>query len=238
MTHVNPTLLLTRPRPQADRFAVQCRALLGAEDVVISPVLTIKPRGGAVDLAGVAGVLLSSENGARVLAQAADVAGVLAWCVGDRTAAVARDLGMQAVSAGGTADDLVAMVLRARPKGPVLHAHGAETRGDVAQRLAAGGLTVTARVLYDQVETGLTAEAKALLAGTGDVVVPLFSPRSARLFAAAAQGTQARLSVVALSPAVAQAWAVQRDENFTVAARPDAHHMLKTIATIWTRLTG
>lgn len=235
MTHPKATVLLTRPRAQAERYA----ATLGANlPVVISPILTIVPRAQAVDLTNYAGVILTSENAARVLAELVDVAKVRAWCVGDRTTLVAADLGMDAVSAVGDASDLVEMLLMQRPEGALLHAHGAETRGNVAQQLAAEGIPVMTKVIYDQVETPLSDQARAVLAGSDPVVLPLFSPRSARLVGDAAQGANAPLVIVALSPAVMRAWTGPKPESFTVADHPDAAHMTKAIATIWTGLSA
>lgn len=191
-----------------------------------------------MDLAGYSGVILTSENGARVLAELADVAGVRAWCVGGRTASVAAALGMNALSAGGDAADLIKVVRAHRPAGSLLHAHGAEVRGDVAQNLIAQDISVTDKVIYDQVETALSDQVRALLAGSAPVILPLFSPRSARLVGNAAQGAGARLAIVALSPAVVQAWTGPKPESFTVADHPDAAHMTKAVATIWARLSA
>ena len=235
MTHPKATVLLTRPRPQAERFA----ATLGANlPVVISPILSIVPRALTVDLTNYTGVILTSENAARVLAEVAEVTGLTAWCVGDRTAAGATMLGMQAVSAGGDAASLVELLRQKRPEGALLHAHGAETRGNVAQQLAAEGIPVMTKVIYDQVATALSDQARALLAGPGPVVLPLFSPRSARLVGDAAQHASAQLMIVALSAAVMRAWTGPKPECFTVADHPDAAHMIKAVATIWTGLSA
>ena len=91
-----PTVLLTRPETQSLRFAADLRRRFGPVSVVLSPVLRIVPRRGPVPLADVAAVVLTSENGARALAAAADVAGMRAYCVGDRTAKVATAAGMRA----------------------------------------------------------------------------------------------------------------------------------------------
>lgn len=235
MTHPKATVLLTRPRPQAERFAA---TLATKAPVVISPILSIVPRALHIDLADYSGVILTSENAARVLAGLADVAQMPAWCVGDHTAQVAAELGMNPKSAGGNASDLVEMLLGQRPKGVLLHARGAKSRGDVVQKLADGGIAATARVVYDQVETALTDQARALLAGPGPVVLPLFSPRSARLLGDAAQATKAPLAIAALSPAVLRAWTGPKPKTFTVANHPDAAHMTQAVATILTDLSA
>ncbi len=224
-----PTLLLTRPRAQAERFADECRVAFGDLRVVISPTLTIRYLE-PPSLEGLAGVLLSSEHGARALG---DGDGLRAWCVGDRTAEVARECGFDAVSAGGSAEELVAMVAAAAPEGRLLHAHGAHTRGDVAGRLRAAGLTVGSVEVYEQEPAELSVAAREALAA-GDVVLPIFSPRSAGLLARTVAGSRAVLRPVALSPAVAAAWSEFRPEIPLVAETLDAQGMLGALATIYT----
>ena len=225
-----PTLLLTRPRAQAERFADECRAAFGDVPVVISPILTIRYLE-APSLAGLAGVLLSSEHGARALGNGG---GLRSWCVGDRTAEVARECGFDAVSAGGSAEDLVAMVASAAPEGRLLHAHGAHTRGDVAGRLRAAGLSVETAEVYEQEPAALSVAAREALKA-GEVVLPMFSPRSAELLARTVAGSGAVLRPVALSPAVAAAWGEHRPEIPLVADTLDAQGMLGALATIYTR---
>lgn len=224
-----PTLLLTRPRAQAERFAEECRAAFGEVPVVISPILTIRYLE-APSLEEFAGILLSSEHGARALGAGR---GLRAWCVGDRTAEVARGIGFEAVSAGGSADELVAMLLEAAPEGRLLHAHGAHTRGNVAGRLQAAGLNVEVAEVYEQEPAALTVAARDALA-SGAVVLPMFSPRSAALLARTVAGSGAVLRPVALSPAVAAAWSEHRPEIPLVAETLDAQGMLGALATIYT----
>ncbi len=224
------TVLLTRPKAQSERFAqALADAGNGAFEVLISSVLTIRARISPPAMAGVSGVILSSENAARVLAGLVDVAGVVAYCVGDRTARVAGELGMVAHSAGGDAEALIAMVRAAAPKGELLHAHGQETRGDVAARLAASGINTRSAVIYDQIETPLSAAAQQVLAGRNAVILPLFSPRSAKLVSAAAADAVAPLVIVSLSPAVAAAWAGPAPVKAVVADQPNATEMCDII---------
>lgn len=222
------TLLLTRPKEQSARFADAVAARLPGVPVVISPVLEIVPRDGPVSTEGIAAFILTSENGARTLAARADVAGRTAYCVGDRTAQAARAAGMDAVSAGGAAEDLVALIRARRPLGRLLFARGAESRGAVAERLAEAGLPVESVVLYDQRPRPLTPEAAALLAGAAPVIAPVFSPRSAALLSRAE--IRAPLILVALSEAVARAWDGPAPQRVAVAAHPDAASILDSIA--------
>lgn len=87
-----------------------------------------------------------------------------------------------------------------------MHLHGEHTRGDVAARLRAAGLAVEARMVYRQVELPLSDTAHALLQGEAPVILPLFSPRSARLLAGQIEPPRAPCRIVAISTATAQAW--------------------------------
>ena len=231
MRDARPILLLTRPRPQAERFARFCaEAIQPAPKTVISPILTIRPRKEDVDLTLFSAVILTSENAVNALADVAQVGGVTAFCVGDRTAQAARDCGMLAISAKGDADELVALVQQESFSGPVLHVHGAETAGNVADRLRAVGLSVHNKIIYDQVPTALKPEAMTLSWGDAPLVLPLFSPRSATLVAAGLTTARAPLILVALSAAVAKAWTGPKPAQIQIADRPDARHMRDIIA--------
>ncbi|MDJ0824800.1 MAG: uroporphyrinogen-III synthase [Rhodobacter sp.] len=201
--------------------------------MVISPVLRIEPRDALVDLTGVAGVVLTSENGVLGLPRTVPE-GLVAYCVGDRTADAARASGLSAVSAGGAIEDLAALIRNDALTGPLLHLRGAEVRGDLPAILAGTGAELREVVVYDQVPLDLTAEAKGVLSGTAPLVAPLFSPRSAALLGTAAQGAAAPLWLVALSPAVAEAWRGPEPALLRIADRPDAAAMTERLVTIYT----
>lgn len=229
MAHEGPILLLTRPAPQLRAFARDLAERLGLmPPIVISPVFGIVYRPDVPDPSGYAGVVLTSAHGAQALAGGRKVDGLRAHCVGDRTAEVARGLGMHATSAGGNADDLVAQ-LAGKP-GPLLHLRGVESRGDVAARLTAGGTPTDEAIVYDQAPCPPTPEALALLQGETPVVAPLFSPRSAMLLARIADGARAPLRLVAISPAAARSWGKAPSDGLIVVERPDAEAMLASVA--------
>jgi uroporphyrinogen-III synthase len=179
-------------------------------------------------------VIFTSETG--VAAAVAAFGGsarlpVDAWCVGDHTAKVARDAGFRAVSAGGDADALFAAIIARQPKGMLLHLHGQEVRGDLAQRLKNAGIETISSVVYRQTVRPLTPVAEAVLKDKRRVIVPLFSPRTAVLLCAEYRriGGTAPMLPIALSPAVAAAFDI---EAFPcrIAARPDAGAMIDEIA--------
>ena len=130
----------------------------------------------------------------------------LAFCVGDRTAEVARDFGFEAQSAAGEADALVDLILRHPRAAPVLHLHGRETRGNIVGRLCAKGFRAEGCEVYAQEPRALPEEVCGLLAQDGVVLAPLFSPRTAMIFAKQLKNLtiSAHVTCVALSPAIAQ----------------------------------
>ncbi|MEQ3643218.1 MAG: uroporphyrinogen-III synthase [Paracoccus sp. (in: a-proteobacteria)] len=183
-----PILLMTRPGDDSERTA----ARIGA-DVIVAPILQIVPvdHDGAA-LAQVPGLVFTS---AHAVASAGPGRGRPAICVGERTGQVARDAGFAVIQGAGTADSLVPLI--AASPVPLVHPHGRH----LAQRLAVPGV-----VVYDQQPQPLTARARAALMGARPVVVPVYSPRSARLLAGMAAGARAPLWLVAISDAAAAAW--------------------------------
>jgi uroporphyrinogen-III synthase len=176
------TLLLTRPRAASERFAADVAALGLPLDIVISPLMEIVPTEGIPVLSKGTDVIFTSSHAVEF---AGPGAGRRAWCVGTRTANAASDAGFEAVMAGACAEELIARLLDERPGTPLAHLHGTHQRGDVARRLADAGLEVASHVLYDQVAVPPDAAFSDALARM-PLLVALFSPRSAALFASAA----------------------------------------------------
>lgn len=230
------TLLLTRPAPQSAEFAAVLEAELpGRFQPIVSPLLAIRPRPAPLELAGLQGLLFTSANGIEQFAALSAERGLTAWCVGEMTAAAARRAGFRARSADGAVGDLAALVAAGhRPgAGAFLHLRGTHAAGDLVGMLAALGVPARAAVIYEQAPQPLTEAARALLRAGGIDVVALFSPRTARLFAAAGQGADWDLSrtvTVALSPAADAALVGLAPGGRRVAATPTRAGMLAELA--------
>jgi uroporphyrinogen-III synthase len=229
-----PLVLLTRPRDASERFAAALRAELGPVAVAIVPLMEIVPTGVTPDLTGTAALIFTSAAGVEVFGRLSARRDLPAWCVGARTAEAARDIGLTAQSAGGDADALVAQIIAARPQGRLVHLCGVHSRGEVAERLTAAGLPCGALAIYDQTASGPNSALTAALAHQGPVIVPLFSPRSAALFASAVGGGGAVIPV-ALSDAVRAALPPVLAARALVADSPDAPTMIRAIAGLITR---
>ena len=222
-----PLILLTRPAQASARFAARLALAHPGAQVLISPLQEVRfldwPRPeGAPDA-----LIFTSQNAVEAAARAG-LSG-RAFCVGDQTRQAAMSAGFGAVSAGGDAQDLVALIRAERPQ-HLWHLHGRDPRGDVAGQLRAEGFTVAQAVVYETLPMALTAEALAALAGDRNLLVPLFSPKSAALAAAALAGAMAPLVLLCLIPAVEQSLGVLAAHPRAVARRPDADGMLEIIA--------
>lgn len=214
-------VLLTRPAAQNARFA----AMLSGP-IVLSPLSEVRFL--PVDLPSADCVVFTSET--AVMAMRGRLPAPRAWCVGDRTAAAARDAGFDAQSAAGDADALVGAIIAAGDRGPMVHLRGRAARGDVAARLTAAGIPCTELVVYEMRPLPPTDAALALLAGKGPVVVPLFSPAAAVRFASVP--ATAPLLLACLSSAVAAA--APPAAAIRIAARPDAQAMVAAMQSLET----
>jgi uroporphyrinogen-III synthase len=231
-----PAFLLTRPPRQSQRFAAQLAERFGAglrmcESPLIAPrFLTPDLPQGPFDA-----LVFTSETGVEAFAalKRTDLPH-LAYCVGDRTAEAASDLGLRAVSAQGDALALVRLLTETASGQRLLYLHGQETRRDLEDLLRPAGIILETAVVYAQVECPLSPEARAILAETDAIIVPLFSPRSARIFFRQISEPKplARLFVIALSQAVAEAADSPAAHQVLVAAAPNACEMITKIAVL------
>ena len=214
-----PILVLTRPEPQSRALAA---ALDVPAEVIVAPILEIVCAETLPDLAGFAGVILTSANAVRC---GPPLDGQRVHCVGERTAAAAREAGAEVLTVVRDAD---ALVTRLSGPGPLLHLRGEHTRGDVARRLTEMGIRTDEAIVYAQTPLVLSSEARRALEGPAPAVLPLFSPRSARLVGANLK-PGAQLRVVAMSPAVARAWHDVTGGAAQIVAVPTGEAMMAAI---------
>jgi uroporphyrinogen-III synthase len=182
-------VLITRPEREATTLAT---ALSQRGHVpVIAPLFHLEilhpPADFAASLAACQGVLLTSANGARALAEASEQRGRPILAVGDTTAATAEGLGFSAVtSAAGDAAALAGLVRqRLDPKaGPLVHVSGVDQALDLAEALGRHGFDVRRFALYDaRAEATLPDSARAALQARALDAATFFSPRAASQFA-------------------------------------------------------
>ncbi|WP_371156637.1 uroporphyrinogen-III synthase [Jannaschia sp. 2305UL9-9] len=212
-------MLLTRPAAASAELA-DCLTRQGIE-VVTSPLLRIRHADSLPDLAD--GLIFTSPNGVAAYRGLAGPAGLPVWCVGPRTSAAATAAGLRL---RGTAPDAAALVQAIPSDAPALvHLRGAVQRIDLAAGLRTRGLRATDAVIYHQDALPLSQAALSLLR-RGPVLVPLYSPRTAALFAAQCPPDDwSRVRPIALSRAVADMLPIRA----CVAEQPDGQAMLREI---------
>lgn len=228
-------VLITRPEPQASRFAAELVAAFGAAvtpvaaplmaEVFLSPDLPPGP---------FAAVVLSSETGVRAAARLRQAGADLparAFCVGDRTAAAAKVVGFTALSAGGAVQDLASLILSHPDEGGLIYLRGQDRAGDLLSLLP--GRKLVEVVVYAQKPLPLSTAALAVIGTPGRVIVPLFSPRTAHLFQQALPETPvAQLVPVVMSANVAAALTGGLAAAAVVAERSDAPAMIAAVSRV------
>lgn len=228
-----PTLLLTRPAEQSRRFAAAFRARFGADwPIVISPLTEIVDLSPDLPEDDWADVIFTSENAVRAFARLAADRSATAWCVGGRTAAAAQAAGFRTRTGPGDVAGLCRAIIADGTATRLLYPRPVHAAGDVEETLKSAGIETKSLLIYDQHSRPPTTEAQRLIAGAAPVLLPLFSPRSAVLAAAAFASGSAPFRVAAISAATAEAGATLAARDCVVAARPDAAAMLAALGVL------
>lgn len=226
-----PTLIVTRPIAQSESFAASVMAAWdGPLNLIVSPLIEIVPLPATIP--DVDSVIFTSANGVSAARSLGLPAGLKAWCVGDRTAQIAKQAGFDPIIGPGDAEGLVARLIVAQPTGIIAHIRGMHARGDVSARLNAAGVNCVDVVTYDQQSCALTPQAHMALFADEPVIFPLFSPRTSTILSK--QGPfKAPVHIIALSDAVKSAVDPALGWDIAVASTPDADAMkLATLAAL------
>lgn len=225
-----PRMLLTRPQSASERLLAQIdNRGLPTEDAVISPAVKIVPVGAPIEVAGDSTAIFTSGFAVE---QALALPGAKAFCVGEQTASRAREAGFDATAGGGTVQELIETLTRASVDRPLIYLRGMHIRHDLCAELAARGIKAEDRIVYDQLALAPNAAAIDLLEGTSPIVLPLFSPRSARLVKGWISSASPSLTAVCLSDAVAKAW----EGPALVSEYPDSARLLDRLAEVYATL--
>ena len=173
-----PLVLLTRPRAAAERFAAMLWAERPDLEIIISPIMEIVYLGPeALPQAEV--LIFSSVHGVKGYIAAGGTP-AQAYCVGVVTGECAHAAGFDVLQ---TAPDLEQLKPDlGQEERILLQVRGVHATADLAAEFP----HVTSVIVYDQPSVGLSEAAKGALASGRPVVVPFFSPRSVRAFAAEA----------------------------------------------------
>lgn len=183
-------ILVTRPRADCEDMK---QALTAAgHDVLISPLLEIKPEPvPVISSANLEGLVITSQNALRSLASSPQLSGLTQiplFAVGPRTGQVARDMGFSQIIEGpGTGREL-AEIISARglpPGGRIVHLAGDTLAFDMQSAMSARGYRAETIRCYRSVPaTKFTSETETAIQQGRIDIVTLMSPRTARTFVA------------------------------------------------------
>ncbi len=234
MRHEPAIILLTRAKAQNTGFSAQLRARIGnAARIVEAPLTLIQPINATIDLTGVGAVAFTSANGVSEFAKREKTRDSACFCVGARSADAARAVGFAARAAAGDVADLAQLIAREydAANGVVLHVRGRHAAGDLVGALNARSMPALSVIIYEQcvvpVDDGIYKDIGSNL----PLFVPLFSPRSAKIFLDQFGELQFQDAVaICISSNVAKELGDGVFGSVVVAQRPDAASMLDAIA--------
>lgn len=234
-------VLLTRPKPDAERTAAALRA--AGHEVVLAPLLRIEMASDAELGTGPwAAIVVTSANAARAIAfhnRYYELRPVPVFAVGERTAQTMRTAGFSNIksSADGNVDDLAKLVLEhVAPGGKLLYLAGAERSGDLAGALP--GLVVRTAVIYSAVAVATLPAVAAETLRSGVDAVLHFSRRSADIYvrttrAAGLADTALRAPIhCCLSAQVAEPLRDAGAAEVRVAAQPNETALLELLKAV------
>jgi uroporphyrinogen-III synthase len=183
----------------------------------------------SLQLSGDEHVIFTSETAVRAFARLELRRSFQTWCVGEHTAKVAALAGFNVLTGPGDARGLVGQIAKSRPETACFWPHGADTAFDIARALMLAGVRTSSAIVYDQMARPLSTEASEVLRQACPVLVPLFSTRSAALFAEEGRCATAPLLIAAIGATAAQKVAVLKPEKCIVAAKPDSESLLDAL---------
>jgi uroporphyrinogen-III synthase len=133
------------------------------------------------------------------------------------------------MSADGSADDLVTLILRQRRDVALLHIRGEISRGGIAKRLNDAGLKCHEVVAYRKAAKGPSQPIRDALSVSQNIIFPLFSAETVSILETWPLNFEG-CTVVAISDVVAGASATLLPLNVVVSPAPNVHAMAQATA--------
>jgi uroporphyrinogen-III synthase len=217
-------VLITRPKDDAEATAGILRAR--GYDPVIAPLLEIRYETDVRINSDIDVILATSANGIRALTKSTARRDFIVLAVGAQTAEEAKHAGFADVtSADGDVDDLAKLTAHTIPKTKkLLHVAGNETRGALAEKLRSEGFEAQTIAAYHAIASD-TFPPEVNLAQIDAAL--FYSPRSAAIFVALAQGKPCHeILACCISPATTAALAELQFREIRVAERPNQDSLL------------
>lgn len=182
-------ILITRPEPDASRLANHLQK--SGFETFVEPLMVVDDlveTGTALSFEGVQAIAFTSANGVRALAKVSKERQIPVFAVGAATAASAKEEGFAFVhAAGGDVDHLASQIGTTLDpeEGRIVHIAGKVVAGDLQGMLASFGFEVERHVLYGtKKKEAFSSELISELAAGKIAGITLYSPRTARIFAA------------------------------------------------------
>lgn len=222
-------VLVTRPRPDAERTAAALAAL-GHQPIVV-PLQEIRAVPVDRPQLPMDAVAVTSANALRHAekALASGLAPLPCFCVGEETARAAREAGFGDIRIGpGEAEGLARLVAATLPSGARLaYLCGRRRRPALEARLASAGIAVMAVETYETVDRlpGLDE----LATGANADAAFVYSAGAARRLAEAFAGKLASARFVAISAVAAAAIPDAWRKRAAIAARPTEAAMIEAL---------
>lgn len=200
--------------------------------MVLSPLTEIRFSDAAIPLEGCDAVVFTSGNAVTGFARLCPRRDLPALCVGARTAEMARTAGFDTRTGPGDAAALSAWIAGEIHPRRIAYPRGEEVAFDLEKSLESGGIETVSAIVYAQVSRPADAPLRHALARTEPLLLPLFSPASARRAVAEMAGAQAPLLVAAMSARVAEAARPLAPEAMRIARQPDTGGMHDALAAL------
>nr|WP_255571769.1 uroporphyrinogen-III synthase [Celeribacter sp. PS-C1] len=220
------TVLITRPKEDAQRLAQTLEALGSDVRCIIAPVMEIVETPFELPKQSFDHLFLTSRH---AVPAASPFRGVPTYCVGKATRDAAIEAGHDIRGVFPNADDLVAS-LSEHVSGRALHLHGRHTRGEIAKRLTSAGLETKSSVVYEQNLRKWSAQERQIILAEPSLILPLYSPRSASLTAKLLGDFKGDLTLIGLSQACLDAWDGPETVKAFCVDHPDGQAMKQAIA--------
>lgn len=236
-----PCLLLTRPFEDSRRFAARACAQGWRGDILIAPLLEIVLHPPSPDqMAHAQALVFTSQHAVAACVAATDRRDWPVWAVGPRTAEAARAAGFGEVhQSAGDAVALLDDLARTPPPAPVLHLRGEHVAADIVGRLQRIGQKARGLIVYAQKACAFGSDARERLRNGGDIILPVFSPRSGQLLQAELSQCDlkyARLYLLAISEAAASMMQDVAFHHRRIADHPNAEAMLADLSALQAEL--
>ncbi|WP_215943277.1 uroporphyrinogen-III synthase [Pacificibacter marinus] len=216
-------------RPMEDAKALK-RALLlmnPSIKIILAPALEIVPIAYDLKTDVFDAIILTSKHAVPAAAKITSMTPIL--CVGDTTAQTARTFGLRAVSAAGNAKDLIELV-QASGATKVLYLRGAHVQADMEFELSLAGIETKSVVVYRQDSCEFSHEIQQSLLAATDLLVPVYSARSARIVSENLNGFAGDITLIAISETAANGWSGPVPHHTVYAKSPNFEAMVAAIA--------